>query len=236
MSPTFFLGDQPSSLRILIGLVLLTGGGLIYSTFGSLGKPIALLLLTSGIVFMLQASRGFQVNSDTRFITVIGVALLLLILVDFWPVQWVYAQAVKSTLQVLGIPSTQMYIPYFGGIQILLFTQEAGSGRSIGGEIDNACAGLIVLVPALLLLGLANRKEPPYPDTVIVGILTIGITVVGNFVRIVFELWAAAVGLAPFELVHYPLAFLLGIFGLGTIIWVGHRLRRPVPWLTHHLH
>lgn len=230
MNPTFFLEDQPSSLRILIGLALLTGGGLIYSTFESVGKPIAVLLLIIGIAFMLQASRAFQVNSDTRFITGIGGAVLLSILVDFWPVQLVYAQAVKSILQVLGISSTLMYTPYFGGIHILLFTQEAGSGRIIGGEIDNACAGLIVLVPALLLLGLANRKDLPYPDTVIVGILTIGLTVVGNFVRIVFELWAPAVGLSPFEFVHYPLAFLLGIIGLGMIIWFGHRLRRPEPW------
>jgi len=107
----------------------------------------------------------------------------------------------------------------------LLFVQEAGSGRIIGGEIDNACAGLIVVVPALFLLWLANRKDPPSPDSVIAGILTICLTIVGNFGRILFELWAPAVGLAPFEIVHYPLAYLLGICGLGMIIWFGHRLQ-----------
>ena len=224
VSPTYFLDEQSPSLRILVGLVLITGGGLIYSAFGDLGKPIALFFLIVGITFMLQASRAFQVNSNSRFIAIIAASVLLMIFVDFWPVQLVYAQAVRTVLQVLGISSTQSYTPYVGGIQILLFVQEAGSGRIIGGEIDNACAGLIVVVPALFLLWLANRKDPPSPDPVIAGILTICLTIVGNFGRILFELWAPAVGLAPFEIVHYPLAYLLGICGLGMIIWFGHRL------------
>jgi exosortase/archaeosortase family protein len=227
VSPTYFLSKQPPSLRILIGLILLSGGGLIYSAFGSIGKPIALLLITIGTTFMLQASCAFQVNSNSHFIAVIGASALLMILVDFWPIQLGYAQAVNTVLQVIGISPTQISIPYFSGLQILLFVQEAGSGRIIGGEIDNACAGLIVVVPALLLLWLANRKIPQYPDTVMVGVLAICIIVVGNFGRIAFELWAPAVGLAPFEIVHYPLAYILGICGLGAIIWIGHHLRRP---------
>ena len=226
MSPTYFLSKQPPSLRILTGLILLTGGGLIYSAFGSIGKPIAILLITIGTTFMLQASRAFQVNSNFHFVMVIVASALLMILVDFWPIQLVYAEAVKTVIQVLGISPTQISTPYFSGIQILLYVQEAGSGRIVGGEIDNACAGLIVAVPALLLLWLANRKYPSYSDTVIVGFLTICIIVVGNFGRIVFELWAPSVGLLPFEIVHYPLAYILGICGLGAIIWIGHQLRR----------
>ncbi|MDO8056426.1 MAG: hypothetical protein Q6361_06150 [Candidatus Hermodarchaeota archaeon] len=232
MSPTFLLTEQPSSLRILLGLVMLTGGGLIYSAFGSLGQPIALLLLTIGITFMSQASRAFQVNSNFRFFGTIGVAALLLITVDFWPVQLVYAQAARAILQAVGISSVHSYTPYFGGIHILLFTQEAGSWRVIGGEIDNACAGLIVLVPTFMLLWLANPKQPPYPATILVGVLTASLVVIGNLIRIVFELWAPAVGFVPFELVHYPLAFVLGICGMAAILWFGQKLRQPEPWLT----
>ncbi len=47
---------------------------------------------------------------------------------------------------------------------------------------------------------------------------------VGNLLRLFIELWAPAVGLFPFELVHYPLAFGLGMLGLTTTILIGQRL------------
>jgi exosortase/archaeosortase family protein len=195
-----------------------------------IGKPLAIVFLTIGLILMLQASRAFQVKSNFRFIITIIVSALLMIIVDFWPIQVVYARAVSTVLQLLGIPSIQSFTPYLGGIQILLFVQDAGSGLLVGGEIDNACAGLILLLPALILLFLANRKEPPYPDSVLVGVFAVCLVVLGNFCRIIFELWAPAVALAPFELVHYPLAFILGSCGLGVIIWWGHKLRQSVPW------
>jgi hypothetical protein len=47
---------------------------------------------------------------------------------------------------------------------------------------------------------------------------------VGNLLRIVIELWAPASIVVPFEVVHYPLAFILGIFGLIFIVNVGNQL------------
>lgn len=201
-----------------------------YSIFGDFGVAIPLLLLLIGIIIMLQASRAFQVNTNFRFIVAILISAILVIWVDFWPIQLVYAQSVATVLQVLAIPFTQTSTPHFGGVQILLFVQEAGSGQIIGGEIDNACAGLIVLIPALLLLWLTNHKQPPYPDTMKVGVLTVCLVVVGNFGRIVFELWAPAIALAPFDILHYPLALLLGVLGLIAMIWWGQHLQRPESW------
>jgi exosortase/archaeosortase family protein len=109
----------------------------------------------------------------------------------------------------------------------VIFVREAVTMRIVGGEIDNACAGLIALVPCLTLLVLHDRTTDRKPDLIIIGLLAICIIVLGNLFRIFIELWAPGVGVMPFEFVHYPLAFLLGYFGVSVIAILGQRLTKP---------
>jgi exosortase/archaeosortase family protein len=187
---------------------------------------LALFLIVLGITILLQSSRAFQTNNDVKLIFTIFFSALLVIVIDFWPIQWSYSQAVATFLQVTGIIPIQYLTPHLGGVQVVIYIREAVTMRIVGGEIDNACAGLIALIPCLTLLILANRSAEYKPDRIIVGLLAICIIVLGNLFRIFIELWAPGVGVMPFELVHYPLAFFLGYFGVSVIAILGQRLLR----------
>ena len=213
-------------LLFLIGTILIIAGGMAYSFPLSPFIALALFLIVLGIIILLQSSRAFQTNNDVKLIFVIIFSALLVILIDFWPIQWAYSQAVATFLQVTGISPIQYLTPHFGGAQIVIFVREAVSMRIVGGEIDNACAGLIALIPSLTLLVLANQSAEPKSDRIVVGLLAVCIIVLGNLFRIFIELWAPGVGLIPFELVHYPLAFLLGYFGVSVIAILGQRLTK----------
>jgi exosortase/archaeosortase family protein len=216
--------DYSPWLLFFVGTLLIIAGGFAYSIPQSLLGPLALFFIVLGITILLQASPALQTNNDIRLILTIVLAASLVILVDFWPLQWLYSQTTATLLGVAGINTIQYFNPHFGGVQILIFVREAGTMRIVGGEIDNACAGLIALIPCVILLFLADKKLRPQPDRIIVGLAAIVIIVFGNLFRIFIELWAPAVGVAPFELVHYPLAFLLGYFGIVVIALLGQKL------------
>jgi exosortase/archaeosortase family protein len=218
------LVDYSPWFLFIVGTLLIIAGGVAYSIPLSPLGPLALFFIVLGITILLQASPAFRPNSDIKVISVSIASALLVILIDFWPVQWLYSQTSASLLGFAGINSIQYLNPHFGGAQILIFVREAGTMRIVGGEIDNACAGLIALIPCIMLLLLADKRQQPNPDRVIVGLAAILIIVLGNLFRIFIELWAPAVGLAPFELVHYPLAFLLGYFGVVVIALLGQRV------------
>lgn len=218
------LADYSPKLLFTVGTIFIIAGGIAYSIPQSPLLSMALFLLVLGIIILLQSSRSFRPNDDIKLIFTIIFSALLVILIDFWPIQLLYSQTVASLLLFTGIPSIQSLNPHFGGAQVLIFVREAITLRIIGGEIDNACAGLIALIPVLTLLVLAERTLDPKPDRIIVGILAICIIVLGNLFRIFIELWVPAVGLVPFELVHYPLAFLLGYFGIVVIALLGSRM------------
>ncbi len=152
------------------------------------------------------------------------VSAVPVIFIDFWPLQYFIGQTVSTALLFLNVPDWLSFTPHFGGAQISVIVQELGTSRLVGGEIDNACAGLIVLFPSLLLLLLADKPFQASPDRFNIGLIMVLVIGIGNFLRIVFELWAPASIVVPFEVVHYPLAFILGIFGLIFIVYVGNQL------------
>jgi exosortase/archaeosortase family protein len=220
------LEGYSSWLLFLVGTILIIAGGLIYAFPQSPLTPFALFLIVLGIVLIFQTSRAFQPNNDVKLILAIILASLLVIFIDFWPIQGFYSNTTASILQLTGINTIRYFNPHFGGVQVLIFVREAITNRIVGGEIDNGCAGIIALIPCLVLLILADRQREPKPDQLIVGILAVCIIVLGNLFRIFVELWAPAVGLIPFELVHYPLAFLLGYFGVTVIALLGQRITK----------
>lgn len=216
--------DSPAIFHFFAGFSLITLGGVGYAAF-----PVSLISLSSlsiiiGTTIFLQSSRAFQVTQIRRLIIVVMISAVPVIFIDFWPLQYLIGQTVSTTLQYLNVPYWLSFTPHFGGAQISVIVQELGTGRLVGGEIDNACAGLILLFPCLLLLLLADKSLQPPPDRFYIGLITMLVIVVGNFLRIVFELWAPASIVVPFEVVHYPMAFILGMFGLIFIVYVGNQL------------
>ena len=216
--------DSPATIHFIIGFSFITLGGVGYAVLPPFLIPFSVLSIIIGTTIFFQSSRAFQVTQIRKLMLVVTVSAVPLIFIDFWPLQYLIGQIVSGTLQALNVPYWLSFTPHFGGAQISVIVQELGTGRLVGGEIDNACAGLIVLFPCLLLLILADKPLQPHPDRFHVGILTVTVIGVGNLLRIVFELWAPASIIVPFEIVHYPLAFILGILGLIWIVYVGNQL------------
>jgi len=216
--------DAYSSLELVfIGLVLVTAGGLAYAMFPPLLSPLSTFLLILGVMILLQSSCGFRALDDVRFVALLGIASGLVILVDWWPLQLVFAKVTGNTLSLLGVSPIVLLNPHFAGLQVLLFVPAAGTGSLVGGEIDNACAGLPVLAPTLLLLWSAKPATPPVSNRSRISLFVVYLVVLGDLARIVIELWLPAIGLAPFDLVHYPGAFFLGVAGLIAIARAGER-------------
>jgi hypothetical protein len=213
-----------SSVELLfIGLVLVAAGGLAYAVLAPVLHPLSAFLLVTGVMIFLQSSRGFRALDDLRFVVLLGIGCGLVIVVDWWPLQLAFARAASNILFVLRVPSLVILTPHFGGLQVLLFAPAAGTDSLVGGEIDNACAGLPVLVPAFLLLWSTKPTIPPFLDRVRISLFAINLVLLGDLARIILELWLPAVGLAPFDFVHYPGAFLLGAAGLIAIALAGER-------------
>ena len=216
--------DSPAIFHFFAGFILITLGGAGYAVLPVFLIPLSLLSIIIGTTIFLQSSRAFQVTQIRRLILVITVSVVPLIFIDFWPLQYLIGQTVSTILRALDVPYWLSFTPHFGGAQISVIVQELGTGRLVGGEIDNACAGLIALFPCLLLLVLADKPLQPTPDRLNIGVIAVLVIVGGNFLRILFELWAPASIIVPFEVVHYPMAFILGIFGLIFIVYVGNQL------------
>jgi hypothetical protein len=154
---------------------------------------------------------------------------LLLIIVDFWPLQIFYAYSLSNFLGFWHISTIQAFVPHFASLHVSIFVPEFGTGILIGGEIDNACAGAVVIFPALLLLLLKRESDNTRWADISVGIFLTTLVIGGNFFRIFLELFLPALGLAPFPLVHYPLAFIFGMSGVGMIGWIGTRWASDFP-------
>lgn len=206
---------------VFIGVVLVTAGGLAYVMLPRGLAPLSQLLLIAGVMIFLQSSHGFRVQSDLLFVILLGIAYTLVLAVDWWPLQLIFARAAGSTLRLLGVSAVISLNPHFGGLQVLLFVPAAGTGSLVGGEIDNACAGLPVLVPALLLLWFAKPASSTYLSRI--AVFAVAVVVLGDLARIVAELWLPAAGVAPFDLVHYPGALVLGLTGLVAIALAAER-------------
>jgi hypothetical protein len=220
---------------VFFGLVLVTAGGLGYAALSPVLMPLSAFLLILGVMIFLQSSRGFRVPDDLRFVVLLGIACGVLLLVDWWPTQLFFARTASDILSLLGVSPLVLLNPHFGGLQVLLFVPAAGTGSLVGGEIDNACAGLPVLVPALLLLWPSKAATASVPNRAKVSLFAVSLIMIGDTARIVLELWLPAVGVAPFVLVHYPGAFVLGLTGLCAIALAGQRWNvTPVPrsWRT----
>jgi len=216
--------DTFSSLELVfIGLVLVTAGGLAYAMLPSVLGALSAFLLILGVMVFLQSSRGFRALDDVRFVVLLGIASGLVLVVDWWPLQLVFARVAGNMLSLLGVSPLVLLNPHFAGLQVLLFVPAAGTGSLVGGEIDNACAGLPVLVPTLLLLWSAKPATPPVPNRSRISLFVVYLVVLGDLARIVVELWLPAIGLVPFDLVHYPGAFFLGVAGLIVIARAGER-------------
>lgn len=216
--------DAYSSFELVFaGLVLVAAGGLAYAMLPPVLLPLSGFLLITGVMIFLQSSRGFRAQDDLRFVILLGIACALVLVVDWWPLQLVFGRIAGNVLALFGVSPLALLVPHFGGLQVLLFVPAAGTGNLVGGEIDNACAGLPVLVPALLLLGLAKPATLPLADRSRIGLFAVFLVFLGELARIVMELWLPAVGLAPFALVHYPSAFVLGLAGLIAIALAGNR-------------
>ncbi len=227
MNQSNVLAEFPSWLLVLVGTSLIIAGGIAYSIPLNPFVSFALFLIVLGIIILLQSSQAFQTNNDVKLLLITIFSILLVILIDMWPLQWLYSQTAFNLLRITGVIPVQYFNPHFGGVQVLIFIHEAITMRIVGGEIDNACAGLIALVPCLVLLILADRNLEPKSNRIVIGTLAIFIIVFGNLFRIFIELWAPAVGLTPFELVHYPLAFLLGYLGIVVIAILGQLIKQP---------
>ena len=227
-----FWSKHQSRLFIVAGILLIVTGAILYAMSQSILIPLASVLLIFGIIFFLQSSPGFRVTQPLVFIVVLILATGLVLFIDFWPLQFFYGQAAASLLQLTGVNPILQSVPHFGGLQILLHTQDAHNGMLVGGEIDNACAGLIVFIPILFLLVFSKNGKYAYKNRVILCFISIILVFFGNLFRIFFELWLPAVGVIPFILVHYPFALFLGLIGLGTIVVIGFYLQyetRQIP-------
>lgn len=201
----------------------MTAGGLAYAMFPPVLSPLSAFLLILGVMISLQSSRGFRALDDVRFVVLLGIACGLVLMVDWWPLQLVLVRVAANILSLLGVSPLVLLSPQFAGLQVLIFVPTAGTGSLVGGEIDNACAGLPVLVPTLLLLWSTKPATPPVPNRSRISLFVVYLVVLGDLARIVIELWLPAIGLTPFDLVHYPGAFLLGVAGLIAIAWAGDR-------------
>jgi hypothetical protein len=216
-----------STELVLIGLILITAGGLAYAILNAVLSPLSAFLVVLGVMIFLQSSWSFRAFNGLRFIVLLGIASGLILVVDWWPLQLFFAGIVSDILFLLQVPSLVFLNPHFGGLQVLLFAPAAGTGGLAGGEIDNACAGLHVLVPAFLLLWTGKPAVPPTPNRLGISVIVVSVVILGDLARIVVELWVPAVGLAPFALIHYPGAYLLGLTGLIAIALAGERWKAP---------
>ncbi|MFX1561683.1 MAG: hypothetical protein ACFFDP_00045 [Promethearchaeota archaeon] len=222
------LSRYQSVQLIVVGLILISAGGLSYAFFDPILSPFGIIILTTGIILFFSSIRSFRVSNIFYFIIILIVVDAIVAFVDAWPLQLAFAQVTVGMLAILGVPSTLILQPHFGGIQIQLYVQSAISGTIVGGEIDNACAGFTVLLPCLVLLFLSDKKQHPLSTRLAIALFAINLVIIGNFFRILAELWLPAVGIAPFVLVHYPLALVLGLSGVVAIAFVGHRWSKPI--------
>lgn len=208
---------------MLVGLILISAGGLSYAILNPILSPFGIILLTTGSILFFRSVRGFRVSNVFHFIMILVIVNALVVFVDAWPLQLAFSQASAGILAFLGVPSNLFIQPHFGGLQIQLYVQSALSGHMVGGEIDNACAGLPVLLSSLFLLFLSDEEPPPPPARLSIGLFAMNIVIIGDFIRILAELWLPAIGAAPFDIVHYPLALVLGLSGVTAIAIAGHR-------------
>ncbi len=223
MESRILIAGKAIHLFHIIGFILIGIGGIIYGVIGTYFWFLASVLIVTGVILFLLPSKSFQIKEPKKIILILILANLLLIVVDFWPLQLLFAYSVSSLLGFWGIAATEAFVAHFASLWIGVFVPEFGTGVLIGGEIDNACAGAVVIIPALLLLILNRRgNNTPWADFS-VGIFLTSLVIGGNFLRIFLELFLPAIGLAPFSLVHYPLAFLFGISGVGMIGWIGNQ-------------
>ena len=222
-----FLSAYSAPLVITVGLLLLTAGGLAYALYGSLLAPLASALLVIGVSLFLQPSWGFRAPSNTRLLAPLAVSIVVTIFLDVWPLQLALALIAARLLLLLGGTPIILLNPHPFGLQVLLFAVPVGGGAFVGGEIDNACAGVPVLLPCLLFLLVRGSDPPPPPARVPIAVLATLLIVVGNVARLAAELWLPSAGLASWDLVHYPMAFVLGIAGLIVIALAGHRWTLP---------
>lgn len=221
------LSDNSSTLLIIIGLLLISAGGLSYTIIHPVLSPFGIVMITTGVILFLQSVRGFRVSNYLHFILILIIVNTLVIFVDIWPLQFAFSQASAGVLTFLGVSSTLSIQPHFGGVQIQIFVQSAISGYLVGGEIDNACAGIPVLLSCLFLVFLSDEKPPPPPARLSIALFAAFIVIMGDFIRILVELWLPAIGVAPFVIVHYPLAFVLGLSGVIAIAIAGQRWTNP---------
>lgn len=207
----------------VIGFLVISVGGVAFALLPQSLSALAEAVIILGVILFLQSSRGFRIRNYYRFLAVLVISVVIAVFIDIWPLQLAYAHAASSILQFLAVPVTMLLQPFFGGLQIVLLVPYPLTGYLVGGEVNNACAGIIALVPCVLLV-LFNDSRP-LQGRLPLAVFSGGFILIANLVRLVIELWLPAVGLMPWELSHYPLTFVLGIGGLIVIILAGLRWR-----------
>lgn len=215
----FLLNSLPPILMFVIGLVIIFIGGLGFALLGPTLSAWAILVIILGEILFLQSSRGFKLADNYRFLLVLVVSVGIAVYIDVWPLQLAYAHAASSVLHFLSVPVTQILYPFFGGLNVFLFVPYPLTGYLVGGAIDNSCAGVIALVPCVLLALLRDSRS--LPSRLTLAIFSACFILIANLVRLVIELWLPAMGILPWELSHYPLTFVLGVGGLIVIILAG---------------
>lgn len=222
-SQRFVLAFVPPILMFVIGFIIIFVGGVGFAFLDSSLSAVALFVIILGEIFFLQSSRGFRLKDNYRFLAVLLISVLISVYVDIWPLQLAYANAATNILHFLAVPVTRMIHPRFGGLNVLLFVYYPLTGYLVGGVIDNACAGIIALVPCILLALLKDSRS--LPSRISLAVFSACFILIANLVRLVIELWLPAMGLMPWEYSHYPLTFVLGVGGLIVIILAGQRWR-----------
>ena len=219
----FILAFLPPIVLFVVGFLIISVGGVAFALLSPSLSALAVLVIILGVILFLQSSRGFRLQDNYRFLAVLVVSVVIAVFIDIWPLQLAYAHAAVSILHFFGVPVTTTLQPYFGGLLVLLSVPTPLSFWPVGGEINNACAGIIALVPCLLL-ALTNNSRPLLARLPL-GIFSACFILIANLVRLVIELWLPAMGLMPWEYSHYPLTFVLGVGGLIVIILAGQRWR-----------
>ena len=96
----------------IIGFVLIALGGFIYGVIGGYFWSLASILIVTGVILFLLPSKSFQVKKPKQIVVILVLANLLLIMVDFWPLQLFYAISVSALLGLWGISVTQTFFQY----------------------------------------------------------------------------------------------------------------------------
>ena len=160
----------------------------------------------------MPSKKSFDIKISPRTLIVyllaaIAIALIIYYIPNYSFLEKITAQDTAFLLKIIGV-DVQSKI-----VENKVFLNDI--------RIVKDCTGIQVFAVFLgLILPLPNAswKKRLFTLAILFSILYIT-----NVLRIVLEFWLIYFNVLPWILVHYPLSFLLGIFGVFTLVLVADR-------------